>query len=116
MGGGMRQAGIIAAPGIVALEKMIPRLKEDHQNARLLYEKVSKIPSLKVEKPDTNILFIELEGAGIKVDDLARELKKRNILIYGEYGTRARLVTNRMVDSKDMGTVADALKDIVSGV
>jgi len=116
LGGGMRQAGIIAAPGIVALEKMIPRLKEDHQNARLLYEKVSKIPSLKVEKPDTNILFIELEGAGIKVDDLARELKKRNILIYGEYGTRARLVTNRMVDSKDMGTVADALKDIVSGV
>jgi threonine aldolase len=114
LGGGMRQAGIIAAPGIVALEKMVDRLKDDHNNARLLHDRVSRMERYEVDKPDTNILFIEIEKLGMTVADLARELKRRGVLIYGEYGTRARLVTSRMVDSNDMVRVADALEEIAS--
>ncbi|MEM2142178.1 MAG: low specificity L-threonine aldolase [Candidatus Thorarchaeota archaeon] len=113
LGGGMRQAGIIAAPGIIALEKMVDRLREDHENAQLLYRRISDIPSIRVERPDTNILFVELDDAGMTVGELARELKKRGILIYGEYGTRARFVTSRMVNSDDIERVAQALREIL---
>jgi threonine aldolase len=113
LGGGMRQAGIIAAPGIVALEKMVDRLKEDHDNAQLLFDRVSKIPDLKVEKPDTNILFLTLDNLGIDNMKLSQELKTRNILVYGGYGTRTRIVFHRMVSRDDVLTVADALEELL---
>lgn len=113
MGGGMRQAGIIAAPGIVALEEMVDRLQEDHDNAQLLFHLVSKMPELDVEEPDTNIMFVNLDGVGIDAGTFAKELKKRNVLVYGEYGTRVRFVTNRMVSQEDMRKVANAIEQIV---
>ncbi len=113
MGGGMRQAGIIAAPGIIALEKMIDRLKEDHQNARLLYNRLSKVQGLKLEKPETNILFVELDNFNINARQFAHELKKYNILVYGEYGTRSRFVLNRMVSRDDTIRVAEAIEEIL---
>jgi len=112
MGGGMRQAGIIAAPGIIALEKMVSRLKEDHANARLLHEKLSKIPRIVVESPpETNILFIRLDKLGIDAEKFADELKKRGVLVYGEYGSRIRFVTHRMVSREDMIEAAQAVED-----
>ena len=54
LGGGMRQAGIIAAPGIVALEKMVDRLKEDHENAKLMAEKIAKIEGVKLDLAGPN--------------------------------------------------------------
>ncbi len=116
LGGGMRQAGIIAAPCIVALEKMVDRLKEDHQNTRRLYELLREIPGLGLEPPDTNILFVGLEDTGLTVGRLAEELRRRNILIYGEYGTRARFVVSRMVNSEDIVRVADTMRDILRAV
>jgi len=113
LGGGMRQAGIIAAPGIVALEKMVDRLKEDHDNARLLFNRVSNIPDLIVEKPDTNILFLTLDNLNTDNMKLSQELKKRNILVYGGYGTRTRIVLHRMVSRDDTLAVADALEEIL---
>ncbi len=113
LGGGMRQAGIIAAPCIVALEKMVDRLREDHQNTRRLYELLSEIPTLRLEPPDTNILFVGLEDTGLTVKQLADELRRHNILIYGEYGTRARFVVSRMVDSEDIVHVADVMRTIL---
>jgi threonine aldolase len=115
MGGGMRQAGIIAAPGIIALEEMVARLKEDHDNARLLYEQLSQIPELHVDKPDTNIIFIELENSGLDAGSFARALKERGVLVYGEYGTRSRFVLNRMVTKVDVLYTADAIREIVQG-
>ena len=58
LGGGMRQAGIIAAPGIVALEKMIDRLEEDHRNAKRLAEGLSKVDGVRVDldRVDTNMV------------------------------------------------------------
>ncbi|NHJ14505.1 MAG: aminotransferase class I/II-fold pyridoxal phosphate-dependent enzyme [Candidatus Thorarchaeota archaeon] len=115
LGGGMRQAGIIAAPGIVALEKMVDRLKEDHVNAKLLYSHLSKIPGLELKEPETNIIFIGLQNFEVDVPKLAQELKKRNILIYGAYGTRARLVTHRMVSKEDILRTAEAVTEILAG-
>ncbi len=113
LGGGLRQAGIIAAPGIVAIEKMVDRLREDHANAKLLYERLSKIPDLIVEEPDTNILFVMLDNMDISALKLSEELKKRDILVYGAYGTRTRFVLHRMVSRDDTLRVADVVEDIL---
>ena len=114
LGGGMRQAGIIAAPGLVALETMIDRLKEDHENTSLLYEKLSKIPDLIVDKPETNILFIRLDNFNIDAMMFSEELRKKNILVYGKYGTRIRFVLHRMISRDDVLIVADAIADILN--
>ena len=116
LGGGMRQAGIIAAPGIVALETMVKRLKEDHQNTRLLFEKLSEISDLIVEEPETNILFIRLDKLDINSQELSEELKKRNILVYGDphFGTRTRLVVHRMLSKEDILHFASELENILS--
>ncbi len=113
MGGGMRQAGIIAAPGIVALESMVERLAEDHKNAQTMYKRLSHIPNLIVEKPDTNILFLELQNLSIDAPTLSKELKEKGVLVYGAYGERTRLVFNRMVNADDTDYVADAIEEIL---
>ncbi len=113
MGGGMRQAGIIAAPGIIALEKMVDRLKEDHDNATLLYSRLSLISGLTIEQPDTNILFVNLDDVDIDTPGFSKELSKKDIHVYGAYGKRTRFVLNRMVDRDDVLFVADAIKEII---
>ncbi|MFX0054158.1 MAG: threonine aldolase family protein [Promethearchaeota archaeon] len=114
LGGGMRQAGVIAAPGIIALEKMVDRLKEDHANAQLLYERLSTIPNLGVAKPDTNILFLELDKLDINTMGLSQELAKHDIKVYGRYGTRTRIVLHRMVSREDTIRVAEAIEQILT--
>jgi threonine aldolase len=115
LGGGMRQAGLIAAPGIVALEKMVERLKLDHDNTRLLHGQLSKIAGLIVEEPETNILFIRLDNLEINSMELSIELEKRNILVYGDphFGTRTRLVVHRMISKEDILRFADEVSDIL---
>lgn len=113
MGGGMRQAGIIAAPGIIAIEKMVKRLKEDHENAKLLYSRLADIPGLSIEEPDTNILFLGLQNLDINAAGIAEELAKEKILVYGDYGNRTRFVLNRMVDRKDTERVADVVNKVL---
>ena len=113
LGGGMRQAGIIAAPMIVALEKMVERLKDDHDNAKLLYQSISEIPNLITEEPETNIIFLELDNLPIDAMKLSEELGKDGILVYGRYGERTRMVLNRMVDRDDVVKVANVLNRIL---
>jgi threonine aldolase len=113
LGGGMRQAGIIAAPGIVALDKMVDRLKEDHENAQFFYEQLKDIPNLGIEKPDTNILFLELDKLDIDAAGIAKELAKEKILVYGDYGNRTRFVFHRMVDRDDTARVAEIVSKIL---
>ncbi len=114
LGGGMRQAGIIAAPGIVALEKMVDRLDEDHKNTFYLYERLREIEGLQIEKPDTNILFIRYDNFNIDARKIAEELKKRGILVYGAYGTRTRFVCHRMISRDDVTKAADAIQEILA--
>lgn len=113
LGGGMRQAGIIAAPGIIALEKMVNRLKEDNENAHYLYEQLADIEGLEIEEPDTNILFIQYSNFQIDAHKMAEELKKRGILVYGEYGARTRFVCHRMISRDDVIKTAHAVDEIL---
>jgi threonine aldolase len=114
LGGGMRQAGIIAAPGLIAIEKMVDRLKEDHENARLLYKRLSEIPDLQVTEPDSNIIFVDISAYDMNSMEFSKELKKRGILVYGGYGSRIRFVTNRMVQSEDIIKTADVIESVLS--
>jgi threonine aldolase len=101
LGGGMRQAGVLAAAGLIALEKMPARLKEDHANARLLAEGVAKVPGVRLDlkKAQTNIVIFELDpklGTGA---ELSRRLAERGVLANpGVTAQSLRLVTHMDVD------------------
>ncbi len=109
LGGGMRQAGILAAAGIYALKNNVKRLEEDHRNAALLAEGLSGIDGLNVDYSDaqTNMVFIEpLEG---ETTALPAYLKERGVLITG--GKRVRLVTHLDVDQDDIASAIRAFRD-----
>ena len=103
VGGGMRQAGIIAACGIVALETMVDRLAEDHANAARLAELVEGLPGLQVAmKPvETNMVFVDLPEGQI-ASDAAEALRRQGLLVSSPGPSRLRLVTNRLVSRDDV--------------
>lgn len=117
LGGGMRQAGVIAAAGIIALEQMVDRLADDHQRARKLAEGLAGIPGVRLSfgLPQTNMVFAELtEEVAKNGKQVVDELKKENILI-GNVGPRNfRMVTHYWVDNKDIDRTLDAMKKAVS--
>ncbi|MCW3986287.1 MAG: aminotransferase class I/II-fold pyridoxal phosphate-dependent enzyme, partial [Candidatus Bathyarchaeota archaeon] len=82
LGGGMRQAGIIAAPGIVALEKMIDRLEEDHKNARALAEGLAQINgiSIELENVQTNIVHFDVSELPVTSEQFASKLRENGVL------------------------------------
>jgi threonine aldolase len=108
LGGGMRQAGIIAACGIVALERMIDRLGEDHLTARLLAEGIGKIPGLRVdlETVETNMVYVDHSESHLDTQEILARLKKAGVLGSGRPPRHVRLVTSRHIDD---AVVADAL-------
>jgi threonine aldolase len=116
LGGGMRQAGIMAAAGIIALEKMIDRLKEDHIRARRLADGLREISGLKVQEPVTNMVFIELkESITLQTKDVQDALSERGIQI-GQAGSRGfRLVLHFWITDEDVSTTVRAFKEILSG-
>ena len=103
LGGGMRQAGVIAAPGIIALEKMVGRLKEDHENARVLAEGLARIPgvSINLETVQTNIVRYDIAGLGMDSKQYVSRLSKYGIMTSGS-DTRIRMVTHRMISREDI--------------
>ena len=106
LGGGMRQAGILAAAGIVALEQMVDRLVEDHRRAKILAEGLAKIPGLKLEseKPSTNMIFLTLEAqepkSNLAVDIANRLFKEHSIRVGVVSAHRFRMVTHYWIDDK----------------
>jgi len=100
LGGGMRQAGVLAAPGLIALEEMTGRLGEDHANAKLLAEGLSRIPgiSVPVESVQTNILVFDVSGTGLTSFEISKRLKERGILANGITPAIMRMVTHYDVD------------------
>ena len=109
LGGGMRQAGIIAAAGIYALENHIARLQEDHENASLLDAGLREIKGLEIESSamQTNMVFFK--PGKTHSSRLPEYLKKRGILING--GRRIRLVTHLDIHRDDIPTVIEAFKN-----
>jgi threonine aldolase len=112
LGGGMRQAGVLAAAGLIALEKMPARLDEDHANARLLAEALAHMDGVAIdlEKVETNIVIFKLTG-GMTAAELVERLKARGILASSVGPQAIRLVTHFDVSRGDCMTAAQALTE-----
>ncbi|MBW2558482.1 MAG: low-specificity L-threonine aldolase [Deltaproteobacteria bacterium] len=115
LGGGMRQTGIIAAAGIVALEEMTERLGDDHANARRLAEGIAGIPGLKVdlENVRTNILVFHLENNGLTEDDFMARLEEKGVKILSRGSCQFRVVTHHGITTEDIDLALEILKDTV---
>jgi threonine aldolase len=115
VGGGMRQAGIIAAPGIVALEHMVDRLEEDHENAKALAKGLSQIDGLdvQVQNVETNIVILRILKKGLSPDDLVTRLKRRGILASSFGPDLVRLVTHRGITIGDIDTVIEQTETLM---
>ncbi len=111
LGGGMRQAGVIAAAGLWALENMVDRLAEDHENAQFLAASLSKLDGISIIPPDSNIVVFDFKTLNITSDEFIVGLKKKGILFtkFGKYSIRA--VTHRHVNRADMEKVITAVKE-----
>lgn len=116
MGGGMRQVGILAAPGIIALNKMTERLKDDHQNALLMGSLLSEIPGIKVNSDDIhiNMVFFNMDATGYDCTLLSDEFYKRGIKINAIEDGLFRFVTNYYVTEEDVHYVINNLKELLN--
>jgi threonine aldolase len=93
LGGGMRQVGVLAAAGLIALEEMPQRLAEDHLNARLLSDGLARIPGIRVtHEVQTNIVIFDISGTGLTTARFSAGLKERGVLMNGIDSTRMRLL------------------------
>src|SRR3990170_2129527 len=115
LGGGMRQAGIIAAPGIVALEKMVERLEEDHGNAKLLAEGIAKVDGLKVDlgHVQTNMVLFDISGLGVADERFLSSLKAKGVLAAAIAKHRIRFVVHRGIEREHVEKALNAIRSVV---
>ena len=111
LGGGMRQAGVLAAAGLIALEEGPKRLHEDHANARLLAEALANIEGVAIdlEAVETNIVDLQADGGEGSAAELVARLKARGVLASAFGPDAIRLVTHRDVSRNDCIDAAEAL-------
>ena len=120
-GGGMRQAGVLAAAGLVALEQSPAGLAADHANAKFLAEKLAEMPGVSIRPEDvvTNILFFDLLETALTCADLSARLREKGVLANGVAG-RMRMVTHYDVNREDceraVGLVKQVLEETHSAV
>jgi threonine aldolase len=117
VGGGMRQAGILAAAGIVALEEMVDRLAEDHAHAQLLAEGLAQVPGLAVDlaRVQTNIVYFELLRPDMTPAQLASALDARGVRLLPSGGRSLRAVTHYQVSDADIERALDVVGDVLRG-
>ncbi len=104
LGGGMRQAGIIAAAGIVALQQMVDRLADDHANARRLATGVAAIPGFAVDlsRVQTNIVYIDVVHSDFSAADVAARLRQHEVGVFDTGPRRLRAVTHYGIEAADI--------------
>jgi threonine aldolase len=115
LGGGMRQAGVLAAAGRIALQEMSKRLGEDHDNAALMAEGMSEIAGIEVFKQNTNFIFFRLtEAAKLTPKTLGEAMKEHNILLGGYSQDRGfRIVTHYWITQERVNQVIEAFKTVL---
>ena len=117
LGGGMRQAGVIAAPGIIALEEMITRLEVDHKNLNKLTTELKEIGlEINPEKYKTNIAYFDTSTIGLTGEKFKNHLENKGILVFatGEY--EVRFVTHREISKKDIKETISRIKELLSEI
>jgi threonine aldolase len=114
LGGGMRQAGVLAAAGLIALEESPAALPTDHANARFLAERLSAMPPIQIDPAQvrTNIVIFDVSGLGISADEFSRSLKEKGILANSINQTHMRMVTHLNVSRNDCQQAADAVASL----
>jgi threonine aldolase len=112
LGGGMRQAGVLAAAGLIALEKMPARLKEDHENARVLAQGLAEIKGIKIGKTPTNILVFDISGTGMNTAEFSGRLAEKNVLAAGIDNELMRFVTHHDVSREDCLRTLEVVKAV----
>jgi threonine aldolase len=118
LGGGMRQAGILAAAGIVALESMVDRLAEDHHRARRLAAGLRGIPGVQVEHdpPPTNMVYFRLDPeSGVTTQDLVQALASRGVRLTARNLYRMRMVVHYWIDDAAVERAVAGISAAMSG-
>lgn len=116
LGGGTRQAGVIAACGIVSLEDMIDRLAEDHKHAKRLAEGLSRIDgfTLNLGTVQTNIVCFNFESPGLSCKDFINKLKDNSVLAVHIEGSLGRMVTHKDVNAEDITYALERIEETIS--
>jgi threonine aldolase len=117
LGGGMRQAGVIAAAGLIALEEMPKRLHEDHANAKRIASELASLPGLSIDPASvqTNIVILDVTASGMNSQTISQKLRERGVLANGVGPSLLRLVTHMDVSEAMCLEAVGALREIVSG-
>jgi threonine aldolase len=115
LGGAMRQAGILAAAGVYALEHNVARLAEDHANAQAFAHSIAAIPGVRLdpEQIDSNLVFFDVRDTGISAEAVSRGLLAHDVRIGIESGSRMRAVTHLDVSRDDCVHAAAALSRVI---
>lgn len=118
MGGGMRQAGYLAAAGLISLDKMISRLGEDHQNARYFAERLKEIEKFEIfeDRLDINMVFFKINDKKFNEKDFIEFLEKHGIKINPAYQGEFRFVTHYWITRKNIDYLIDVICKYRSGV
>lgn len=116
LGGGMRQAGILAAAGLIALRDMSKRLHVDHDNAQYLAEKLAGLPGVKVDKENIhiNMVFFTIENLKMSDAEFTERLYQKGIKANGAYKGELRFVTNNDVSREDIDYAVKCIKELLS--
>jgi threonine aldolase len=117
MGGAMRQAGIVAAAGLYALEHHVERLAEDHANAQVLADRIGGLAGIDVdqERVQTNMVFFDVAGTGRSAAEIASHLGERGVLVGAVSGTEIRAVTHLDVTADQVEQAAAELRGVLAG-
>ena len=116
LGGGMRQAGVLAAAGLIALEESPKGLAEDHANAKLLAEGLAALPGVKIdpEKVVTNIVIFDVADTGMTADGICTQLLREHGILASGFGSSIRMVTHYDVSRANIENALAALNHILS--
>ena len=116
LGGGMRQVGVLAAPGIIALTEMVDRLKDDHVRAKTLARGIAGLPGVRIDPAtvETDIIIFGFEHPKIPVTAMLEKMKEKGILALAVSGG-IRMVTHKDVGDQDVDRAIAAFKEILAG-
>jgi len=113
MGGGMRQAGVIAAAGVVALQTMVDRLAEDHTNARFLADRLAELPGMEFDPSAVETNIVIFKPTALSAQALVDGLKKRGVLAVITEPDRVRFTTNKDITRDDLNKALNSLRLIL---
>lgn len=116
LGGGMRQAGVLAAAGLIALEESPARLPEDHANAQFLAERIGELPGIDIDatRTATNIVIFGVAGLGLPASAISKALRDRGVLANAINAAHIRMVTHCDVTRTQCEAAVEALSEVVA--